>query len=85
MPKGIGTGILAGVIVWGVLFLPMHYYVIQPALSGMANESIPGNLDPSVAESADSILGYDCHRFACITYVVWRGNGILLQIGCDMI
>ena len=28
MPKGIGTGILAGVIVWGVLFLPMHYYVI---------------------------------------------------------
>jgi hypothetical protein len=49
MPKGIGTGILAGVIVWGVLFLPMHYYVIQPALSGMANESNPVNLDPSVA------------------------------------
>ena len=49
MPKGIGTGILAGVIVWGVLFLPIHYYVIQPALSGMANESNLGNLDSSVA------------------------------------
>jgi hypothetical protein len=52
MPKGIGTGILAGVIVWGVLFLPLHYYVIQPALSGMDNDLNlnPGDLDPSVAE-----------------------------------
>ena len=46
MPKGIGTGILAGVIVWGILFLPIHYYVIQPALSSMANA---GSLDSSVA------------------------------------
>ena len=51
MPKGIGTGILAGVIVWGVLFLPMHYFVIQPALSSMAMADglNPGNLDPSIA------------------------------------
>jgi hypothetical protein len=51
MPKGIGTGILAGVIVWGVLFLPMHYYVIQPALSSipMTNGLNLGNLDSSVA------------------------------------
>ena len=51
MPKGIGTGILAGVIVWGALFLPMHYFVIQPALSSMAMSDglNPGNLDPSVA------------------------------------
>jgi hypothetical protein len=51
MPKGIGTGILAGVIVWGVLFLPLHYYVIQPALSSiaMANSLNPENLDSSVA------------------------------------
>lgn len=50
MPKGIGTGILAGVIVWAVLFLPMHYYIIQPALSSMASGLNPGNLDPSIAE-----------------------------------
>jgi hypothetical protein len=51
MPKGIGTGILAGVIVWGVLFLPMHYYVIQPALSSMAmtNGLNLGDLNSSVA------------------------------------
>jgi hypothetical protein len=52
MPKGIGTGMLAGVIVWGVLFLPIHYYVIQPALSGMTTglNLNAGNLDSSVAE-----------------------------------
>jgi hypothetical protein len=50
MPKGIGTGILAGAIVWGILFLPIHYYVIQPALSEMAaGLNTVGNLQPSVA------------------------------------
>jgi len=34
MPKGTGTGLFAGVIVCGVLFLPIHYFVIQPALPG---------------------------------------------------
>jgi hypothetical protein len=62
MPKGIGTGILAGVIVWGVLFLPMHYYVIQPALSSMVDglNFNAGNLDSSVAnqllELSDTII-----------------------------
>lgn len=50
MPKGIGTGILAGGIVWGILFLSMYYYVIQPALSEMAADlNAVGNLEPSVA------------------------------------
>ena len=57
MPKGIGTGILAGVIVGGVLFLPMHYFIIQPALSGMANGSNPGNLDPSIANQLIQFSG----------------------------
>ena len=52
IPKGIGTGILTGVIVWGVLFLPIHFFVIQPALSGMAAglDLNVGDLEPSVAE-----------------------------------
>jgi hypothetical protein len=52
MPKGIGTGILAGVMVWGILFLPIDLFVVQPALSGMAaglNSNV-GDLEPSVAE-----------------------------------
>jgi hypothetical protein len=50
VPKGIGTGILAGVIVWGVLFLPINYYVIQPTLSNMVNNLSPNNPDYVLAE-----------------------------------
>lgn len=50
MPKGIGTGILAGVIVWGVLFLPLNYYVMQPALSNIINTLSPENPDYALAE-----------------------------------
>jgi hypothetical protein len=49
-PKGIGTGILAGVIVWAVLFLPMNYYVIQPALFNMVNSLSPNSSDYMLAE-----------------------------------
>jgi uncharacterized membrane protein YqgA involved in biofilm formation len=30
--KGVGTGILTGIIVWGVLFLPINYVIMQPTL-----------------------------------------------------
>jgi hypothetical protein len=50
MLKGIGTGILAGVIIWGVLFLPMNYCVIQPALSNMVNSLSPNISDYMLAE-----------------------------------
>jgi hypothetical protein len=38
--------------VWGVLFLPIHYFVIQPVLSGMVNglNLNAADLDSSIAE-----------------------------------
>jgi hypothetical protein len=58
VPKGLGTGVLAGVIVWGVLFLPMHYYVIQPALASMVNGLNPTtDLDPSIANQLLELSG----------------------------
>ncbi len=59
MHKGIGTGILAGVIVWGVLFLPLHYFVIQPALSDMANGLAAGDIQAvtdQLLELSDTIV-----------------------------
>jgi ABC-type phosphate transport system permease subunit len=41
--KGLGTGILAGVIVWAVLFLPLNYGVMQPALRSMADTLNPSS------------------------------------------
>jgi len=37
--KGVGTGILAGVIVWLVLFLPLNYGLMQPTLQKILNSA----------------------------------------------
>ena len=35
--KGLGTGILTGVVVWAILFLPLNYGIMQPTLHNMVN------------------------------------------------
>ena len=39
--KGLGTGILTGVVVWAVLFLPLNYGIMQPTLNNIVNTSNP--------------------------------------------
>lgn len=34
--KGLATGPITGVVVWAILFLPLHFLVIQPMLVGLA-------------------------------------------------
>lgn len=41
--KAVVTGILAGIIVWGVLFLPINYIIMQPTLQKMVLESNPSS------------------------------------------
>ena len=43
--KGLGTGILTGVVVWVILFLPLNYGIMQPTLHNMTN-----TLDPTSSE-----------------------------------
>jgi hypothetical protein len=43
--KGLGTGILTGVVVWGVLFLPLHFGVMQPMLQGIAADPQSPNFE----------------------------------------
>ena len=31
--KGLGTGILTGVVVWAILFLPLNYGIMQPNIT----------------------------------------------------
>lgn len=47
--KGVGTGILAGIIVWGVLFLPINYVIMQPTLQKMVVESNPSSSQYAMA------------------------------------
>lgn len=35
VPKGLATGIITGVAVWAVLFLPLNFGVMQPMLQGI--------------------------------------------------
>jgi hypothetical protein len=34
--KGLATGPITGTVVWAILFLPLHFLVIQPMLVGLA-------------------------------------------------
>ena len=48
--KGIGTGILAGIVVWVVLFLPINYVIMQPTLQKMLIKSDPSSSQFAMAE-----------------------------------
>jgi uncharacterized membrane protein YqgA involved in biofilm formation len=39
--KGVGTGVLTGVVVWAILFLPLNYVLMQPTLQNMLNTLNP--------------------------------------------
>ena len=39
--KEVGTGVLTGVVVWAILFLPLNYGLMQPTLHNMLNTLNP--------------------------------------------
>lgn len=49
-PRTIGTGIATGVVVWAVLFVPLHFLVIQPTLHNMLSTSSAGSVIHSTVE-----------------------------------
>jgi hypothetical protein len=49
VPKGLGTGILAGIIVRRVLFIPINALVIQPDLQNSVNTQGPNSAVYSIA------------------------------------
>jgi ABC-type phosphate transport system permease subunit len=49
--KAVGTGILAGIIVWGVLFLPINYLIMEPTLQKLLVESDPSSSQYAMAKN----------------------------------
>jgi hypothetical protein len=49
VPKGLGTGILGGVIVWGFLFIPINALVMQPNLQNIVNTQATNSAIYSIA------------------------------------
>ena len=48
--KGLGTGVLTGVVVWVVLFLPLNYGLMQPTLNNMLNTLNPASSEYLMAK-----------------------------------
>src|ERR671924_322092 len=42
-PKAFGTGVLTGIVVWAVLFIPLHSFLIEPTLQNMLLTSPAGS------------------------------------------
>jgi ABC-type phosphate transport system permease subunit len=49
--KAVGTGILAGIIVWAVLFLPLNYLIMEPTLQKLLIESDPSSSQYAMAKN----------------------------------
>ena len=58
--KAFATGVATGIAVWTVLFVPLHFFLMQPTLQNMLLTSPPGSPEQLTAERllqmSDSIL-----------------------------
>jgi hypothetical protein len=58
--KAFATGVATGIVVWAVLFVPLHVFLMQPTLQNMLLTSPPGSPEQITAERllqmSDSIL-----------------------------
>lgn len=75
--KGVGTGILAGVIIWAVLFLPINYLIMQPTLQKMLNESDPIISRIYNGKKTYRTIEHHLLGFIIFTCSIWWCNGIL--------
>jgi ABC-type phosphate transport system permease subunit len=53
--KSVGTGILAGIIVWGVLFLPINYFIMEPTLQKLLVDSDPSSSQYAIAKNLSEL------------------------------
>ena len=58
--KAFATGVATGIAVWAVLFVPLHFFLMEPTLQNMLLTSSPGSPEQITAERllqmSDSIL-----------------------------
>ena len=58
--KAFATGVATGIVVWAVLFVPLHFFLMQPTLQNMLLTSPPGSPEQLTSERllqmSDSIL-----------------------------
>jgi uncharacterized membrane protein YagU involved in acid resistance len=55
--KGLGTGILTGVVVWAIFFLPLNYGIMQPTLNNMVDTLNPTSSEYLMAKQLLELSG----------------------------
>lgn len=48
--KAFATGVATGIVVWAILFVPLHVFLMQPALQNMLLTSLAGSPEQLTAE-----------------------------------
>jgi hypothetical protein len=58
--KAFATGVATGIAVWAILFVPLHFFLIQPTLENISLTSIAGSPEQLTSEMllqmSDSVL-----------------------------
>lgn len=49
--KAFVTGVATGIVVWAVLFVPLHFFLMQPTLQNMLSPSLAGSPEQLTAET----------------------------------
>jgi hypothetical protein len=59
--KWLGTGVATGIVVWAILFVPLHFLVVNPTIQNALDLTTPSDSDTTLRlerlnQMSDSIL-----------------------------
>ena len=78
--KTVGTGIATGIVVWAVLFIPLHSFIISPTLQNMLLTSPVGSTIHLLAERLIQMSGSILYGALAIHFVFGAVLGFIARI-----
>jgi hypothetical protein len=78
--KAFATGVATGIAVWAVLFVPLHFFLMQPTLQNMLLTSPPGSPEQITAERLLQMSGSILYGALAIHFVFGGVLGFMARI-----
>lgn len=78
--KAFGTGVSTGIVVWAVLFIPLHSFLIEPTLQNMLLTSPAGSPMHLTAERLIQLSGSILYGALAIHFVFGAVLGFIARI-----
>ena len=79
-PKAFVTGVATGIVVWAVLFVPLHFLVMQPTLQKMLSTSPAGSPTHLTAERLFQMSNSILYGALAIHFVFGAVLGFIARI-----